>query len=196
MNNHTFKSFVCALAALGMLLITGPGSATAAEKAHPAVRYMQLAARDLMAAQRRGTISSFAAVIHKRADVPSIAIYSLGRYRSDLQRSKRSLYYRGVRRFMSRYFADQSRKYQVVAASVDPAVRPRGKDVLVNSRVKLATGSEYSVVWQLAKRRGSYRIVDVKVLGFSLTYLQRGIFQTYLKKRDGNVNALVAALNR
>jgi hypothetical protein len=36
----------------------------------------------------------------------------------------------------------------------------------------------------------------VSVLGFSLSYMQRGIFQRYIAKNGGNVNALVAALNR
>jgi flagellar biosynthetic protein FliP len=34
------------------------------------------------------------------------------------------------------------------------------------------------------------------VMGFSLIYLQRGIFTSYLSKRNGDVAQLVAALNR
>jgi hypothetical protein len=36
----------------------------------------------------------------------------------------------------------------------------------------------------------------VNVLGFSLAYMQRGIFQRFIAKNGGDVNALVAALNR
>jgi len=51
-------------------------------------------------------------------------------------------------------------------------------------------------VFQLTKSASGYRILDVSVLGFSLSYMQRGIFQRYIAKNGGNVNALVAALNR
>jgi hypothetical protein len=33
-------------------------------------------------------------------------------------------------------------------------------------------------------------------MGFSLIYLQRGIFTSFLSKRNGDVSELVAALNR
>ena len=157
---------------------------------------MQRVARDLISAQRAGTIDSFSAVIRKHADVTSIGNYSLGPYRPKLRKSKRSAYYRGVRKFMARYFAEQSKKYRVATADIGSDVRTNNGDFLVTTRVKLTSGTSYNVVWRLAKRRGSYKITDVTVLGFSLTYLQRGIFQRFLTKRGGDVNALVLALNR
>jgi len=39
-------------------------------------------------------------------------------------------------------------------------------------------------------------VLDAKVLGFSLVYLQRGLFTSFVSKRNGNVGELVAALNR
>lgn len=193
------RSFLTAT--IGLLLSTGivpAAQVSAATKParHPAVKQMQRVARDLIAAQRTGTISSFAAVIRRHADVVEIANYSLGRYRGKLSKSKRSAYYRGVRRFMARYFADQSKKYQIVKADISSNVREDDGDVLISSKVHLKSGSTYTINWRLAKRRGKYRITDVKVLGFSLTYLQRGIFYRFLSKKNGDVNALVVALNR
>ena len=192
------------IAALAGILLAAPllapsaiaASAKASTRVHPAVRYMQKAASDLLRAQQHGTTRSFAQVLARRADVAAIANYSLGRYKGSLARSKRSLYYRGVRNFMARYFADQSRKYRIVKTAIDQTPRKDGKDLMVNTKIWLASGSTYNVVWRLARRRKSWRITDVKVLGFSLSFLQRGIFYKYLKKKNGNVNALVAALNR
>jgi len=163
---------------------------------HPAVRYMQKTASDLLHAQQRGTISSFDKVLARRADVHGIAMYSLGRYKSSLPRSRKGLYVRGVRKFMARYFADQSRKYRIVKTYIDPQPRKDGNEYLVRSKVWLESGSTYNIVWRLGKRRNGWRVTDVKVLGFSLSYLQRGIFHKYLQKKNGDVNALVAALNR
>ncbi len=176
--------------------IHAPFAAEAREKPHPAVQYMQKAASELLHAQSVGTVKSFARVLERRADVPAIAMYALGRYKPKLPKSRHGLYYRGVKRFMARYFADQSRKYRIVKTAIEKQPRREGSDYLVRSKVWLASGSSYSVVWRLAKRRGGWRITDVKVLGFSLSFLQRGIFYKYLQKKNGDVNALVAALNR
>ena len=165
-------------------------------RVHPAVRYMKKVASTLLLAQRTGTNAAFRNAIFRHADVAQISLYSLGRYKSQLKRSVRSRYFRGVNAFMARYLADQARKYIVVKTQISSKVSRDGNEVLVSSRVKIASGSNYTVVWRLAPRRKSWRITDVKVLGFSLTYLQRGIFSRYIAKKGGDVMALVTALDR
>ncbi|HHN72728.1 MAG TPA: hypothetical protein ENK13_01435, partial [Thermopetrobacter sp.] len=130
-----------------------------------AVRYMQRVAGELMRAYRRGTIASFDRVLARHADVPGIAMYSLGRYQRSLPRGKRPQYYRGVRAFMARYFAEQSHKYEIVKGWIEDTPIKDGDGWLVRSRVKLASGSTYNVVWRVTRK-------------------------------NGDVNALVAALNR
>ena len=184
----------CVLALSG--LIAQPGPATAAKKVHPAVARMQIVASKLISAQKIGTRSAFRNVIRTYADLPYIANYSLGRYKSRLKRSMRSRYYRGVNAFMGRYFANESRRYQVVSAQISSDVTMDNNDALVTSRVTLKSGSKYTVVWRLAKRAGTYKITDFKILGFSMSYLQRGMFTAYIKKKQGSVEALITALNR
>ncbi len=161
-----------------------------------AINQMKKVATALVNAQRTGTRSAFRRVIQKYADLPGIAIYSLGRYKSKLKKSHRSRYFRGVNAFMGRYFANQSKDYVVAKTSIDPNVKIDGKDVIVTTSVKLDTGTNYTVLWRLAKRGRVFKITDVKVLGFSLTYLQRGMFSSYLRKKNGNVEELITALNR
>jgi phospholipid transport system substrate-binding protein len=163
---------------------------------HPSLAYMKVVARDLLNAHRQGTVSSFLRAIQRHADVANIANYSLGEYKSKLKNGQQARYYRGVATFMARYFADQSREYPVAKYQVGEATVDAGKDILVTSKVFLMSGQIYSVTWRLVWRKGGYKVADAKMLGFSLVYLQRGIFQSYLSKRNGDVNALVAALNR
>lgn len=163
---------------------------------HPAIVYMRSVAKDLFRAQNEGTIPAYFSAISKHADVPSIALYALGQYQSDLPKSDYELYYRGVTTFMSRYFADQTRKYRVAKAEFDEAPFENNGDTMVRAKITLMSGSVYRVVFRLTQKGSGYKISDVKVLGFSLSYLQRGIFQSYLAKKKGDVSALVAALNR
>ena len=172
------------------------GFAASKKSSHPAVKQMQRIADELMAAQRTGTIASFSRVIRRHADITEIANFSLGRYRSQLPKSKRSAYYTGVRRFMSRYFASNSKKYRVKKAVINPKVSEGDGKVYVDSKVKLTSGSTYNIRWTLVKRRGRYKVRDVKVLIFSLVSQQRALFYNFLSKKNGDVNALVLALNR
>ena len=162
----------------------------------PSVAAMRKVAKDMLNAHRQGTVASFRRAIQRHADVAEIADYSLGQYRAKLQAGQKERYYGGVATFMARYFADQSREFPVAKYEIGEASVADGKDVEVDTKVFLLSGQNYTVVWKLGWRRGKYKVVDVKVLGFSLVYMQRGIFTSFLSKRNGKVTELVAALNR
>ncbi len=160
-----------------------------------ALAYMRKVAKDMLNAHRQGTVASFKRAIQRHADVGAIADYSLGQYRAKLPAGQREAYYAGTATFMARYFADQSREYTVSKYEIGNADKD-GKDISVNTKVFLMSGQSYTVVWKLAPRKGGFKVADVKVMGFSLIYLQRGIFTSFLSKRNGDVAQLVTALNR
>lgn len=180
-------------ALLGLLALAAARPVMAAE--HPALDFMKVAAKDLLHANRQGTLATFKSALQKHAAIPDIALYSLGRYKAKLPESQRSRYFGGVVTFMARYFADQSREYRVAKYELGDATAD-GDEVQVSSKVFLLSGQTYTVNWQVAKREGNYKIVDVKVLGFSLVYLQRNLFTAFLSKRNGDVTQLVGALIR
>ena len=169
-----------------------------------AIKFTRTVANDLLAANRSGTITSFARVLRRHADIPGISIYSLGKYQRFLRSSQNKRYYNGVTAFMARYFADQTREYRVAKADVLDAKKAEGSDIAVNTLVTLRTGNKYTVQFLLRPAGNSFKIADVKVsvpiVGFvSLTYQQRGIFQKFLVKKGGDqraVNQLVETLNR
>jgi ABC-type transporter MlaC component len=181
-----------AIAAAAVFLLFAP----AAAGDHPSVTYMKQVGKDLLNAHRQGTVSSFSNAMRRHADVTGIALYSLGQYKGKLANGQRSRYYSGVVTFMARYFADQSREFRVAKYEIGEATIDKDKDVLVNSKVYLLNGKTYNVSWRLGWRDGRYKVLDAKVLGFSLVYLQRGLFTSFIAKRGGNVGELVAVLNR
>jgi ABC-type transporter MlaC component len=180
--------------ALGCLFAAMATPALAAGE-QQALAYMRRVAKDMLSAHRAGTVASFRRAILRHADVSAIADYSLGQYRSKLSAGQREAYYSGTATFMARYFADQSREYVVSKYEIGGADAD-GKDVNVTTKVYLMSGQSYTVVWKLTQRKGGYKVADAKVMGFSLIYLQRGIFTSFLSKRNGDVGQLVAALNR
>ncbi len=160
-----------------------------------AITYMRKVAKDMLNAHRQGTVASFKRAILRHADLGPIADYSLGQYRSKLPAGQREAYYTGTATFMARYFADQSREYTVSKYEIGEA-KVDGKEVSVQTKVFLMSGQSYTVVWKLAEKKGGFKVADAKVMGFSLIYLQRGIFTSFLSKRNGDVAQLVSALNR
>ncbi len=163
---------------------------------HPSVTFMKQFGKDMLAAHRLGTVAKFSGVIQTYSDVNGISDYSLGQYKPKLQSAERTKYYRGVVTFMSRYFAEQSREFRVAKYEIGEAKVDSDKNVVVASKVFLLSGQTYNVAWHLTWSGGRYKITDVKVLGFSLTYLQRGLFTSFISKRKGDVSQLVVALNR
>ncbi len=173
-----------------------PGAYAQTSKNTAAINQMKKIANALRNAQNVGTRSAFREIIRKYADLPTIALYSLGRYKSKLKKSRRSRYYRGVQAFMGRYFSNESRRYKVAKTQINSNVKEDGKDVLISTRVELTSGSTYNIEWRLSKRRSGYKVTDFKILGFSMTYLQRGMFTSYIRKKSGDVEQLITALNK
>jgi phospholipid transport system substrate-binding protein len=163
---------------------------------HPSIAYMNEVAKDMLNANRQGTVASFKTALARHVDLGSIADYCLGQYKNKLSSSQRQSYYSGVATFMARYFADQSREYHVAKYEIGEATAQSDAEVQIDSKVYLMSGQTYNVSWHLTWRRGRYFVSDVKVLGFSLVYMQRGLFTSYISKRNGDVGQLVAALNR
>jgi phospholipid transport system substrate-binding protein len=181
-------------ALLGFIVFSSISPAFAGD--HPSIAFMNRFGKDMLAAHRLGTVGKFAGVIEAYADVPGISNYSLGQYKPNLRASQRSKYYQGVVTFMARYFAEQSREYRVAKYEIGEATVDANNDVIVASKIYLLSGQTYNVRWKLTRRNGTYKVADVKVMGFSLTYLQRGLFTSYISKRKGDVSQLVAALTR
>lgn len=186
------RAFIKMGAGLGLAGFAGT-AVRAGDPNHPSVAFMKKVGRDLLEAHRQGTVAAFLDVIQHYADVPQIALYSLGQYKASLGAGQRSRYFHGVAVFMSRYFADQSREYRVAKYEVGDA-ETDGKDILVSSRIYLMSGQTYSVTWRLVWRNKSYKVADAKVLGFSMIYMQRSIFTSYLSKRKGDLLQLMNAL--
>ncbi len=183
-----------AIVILGGSLTHSPKS-YAKPKNDKAVIYMKKVARQLMKAVKAGSKKRLENIIRRHADLKSIGQYSLGTYKTKLPRSRRTSYYRGVAKFMARYFMDQSRVYEVISAKVNsPSFKENGA-VIVDTVVYLKAGAAHEVQWRLTPHKNSYKIRDIRILGLWLVPFQRDLFNNFVDEQGGNVNALVIALN-
>ncbi len=198
----TFRSlFAVGLAALMIgvgLFSSTRGTAQAADDT--AVQFVQRMARELIAANRAGADTMFADALRRNAHVGAIGTYALGSYQSQLSQQNRESYLNGMVRFISRYAASESKKYQVSHVQVLGPSRRVNAGVMVDTKVNLRDGSAYDVQWLLQPAGGGgYRVRDAKVqvlLGdYWMTPFLKDLFEKYIAE-NGSVNALVLALNR
>jgi phospholipid transport system substrate-binding protein len=178
---------------LGLLPAAFVTSARAAEE-HPSVTFMNRVGDELLHAHRQGTVSAFMRVVQRYADIENISDESIGTY--EVPSGQASRYHRGVATFISRYMADQSRNFPVAKFEIGEATVDKDKNVQVGSKVYLMAGQTYSVTWKLNWEGGTYKVADASFMGFSMTGQERSLFANYIAKHDGDVNALIAALNR
>jgi len=161
----------------------------------PVVRFMNRSADRLLKIARNGSPKGFLRFILRYTDVSGIALYSLGSYRSGLQKKHQKIYFRGMARHISRYFATQSRQYRVVRAEIGETSWQEGDAHFIDTKLTLVTGATYNVRWQLVRRKGRLKIANVRVLGFWLARFQRNQFEGFIAKQGGKVTDLVAVLH-
>lgn len=191
------RSFALSATLAALLLPAGIAPAAAASD-HPAVQFTRQLADELIRAQMVGTVPRFTTVIRRHADIPGISMYTLGNYSSKLPKGKTDQYYKGITAYIAHYFANQTRKYRVLQAKVTNAAKD-GEMVAVDAIATLEDGKNYTVRFILRPAGKSYKVTDVKIsyiAWISLVSGMRGDVQRFLAKKGGDVNALIAALNR
>ena len=186
---------VVALALLSMF--SASRDIAAAEDA--AGQYVQRMARDLIAANRSSDIKSFSETFNRHAHIGAIGTYALGSYQSRLRPEDKSGYFVGMVRFIAKYAATESQKYQVSHLQVLGPSRRVNAGVMVDTKVFLRDGQSYDVQWLLQPATGGFKVRDAKVqvlLGdYWMTPFLKDLFEKYIAD-NGSVAALVMALNR
>jgi phospholipid transport system substrate-binding protein len=167
-----------------------------AQASDPAVVFMAQVGRELMAAARARSAVAMVEVVERHADLTQIGLYSLGEYRTRLPQEERPSYFSGMARFIGRYAAAESPKYQVARVEWSDQTTRGRLEVMVDSRIVMADGGSYDVRWALTKYGNTYKVRDASVLGFWMTKFLKDMFEDYIAKNGGNPRALTAALNR
>lgn len=176
-------------------LVLAAAAAAPAMAASAAEAYVKSVADGVLAAARAKSTSRFRSLLRANADIPAIALYSLGAYRKNLAKGQQAQYFQLVEGFIARVFADNAAK--LAGQSIDiRGSQDAGDSVIVKSQIKYGGGGSTPVSWRLVKRGGGYRIFDVNVDGIWLAATQKTNFTSVLKKNKGDMSALLAYLQR
>ena len=186
-------------AAVALVIAVLGQSALPAAADEAAVQFVQRMSRELIAASKAGSVLAFSEAFKRNAHIGPIGNYALGSYQAKLPQADREPYLSGMVRFISRYAATESQKYQVSHVQVMGPGRRVNAGVMVDTKVHLRDGSAYDVQWLLQSSGGGYKVRDAKVsvlLGeYWMTPFLKDLFEKYISE-NGSVQALVVALNR
>lgn len=178
---------------LAATLLAASGLASGANAASAAEAYVAKVGNSVLAAARANSVSKFRSLLKANADIPAIALFSLGAYRKSLTKNVQAEYFRLVEDYIANVFT--SHASALAGNSLDVmGSQSTGDSVLVKSKVNYPDGKTVPVTWRIVKRGGGYKIFDVNVDGIWLATTQKTNFVTVLKKNKGDINALLAYL--
>jgi phospholipid transport system substrate-binding protein len=158
--------------------------------ATPAETNVSSVGNGVLAAARSNSVGKFRAILKANADIPAIAIYSLGPYRKSLAKGQQSEYFGLVENYISKVFASHSKSLAGQKLTVVGA-KDAGDSTMVRSQIVFGGGRTVPVTWRLVKRGGGYRVFDVNVDGVWLASTQKTNFTSVLKKNGGKMSALL-----
>ncbi len=133
--------------------------------------------------------------MRQNADIPSIALFSLGQYRKNLPDSAKAEYYQLVEQSISSVFAAHTSKLAGKTLTVSGS-RSAPDSVIVASRLEEAGGRSIPVLWRVVQRGGGFKIFDVSVDGVWLANTQKTSFTSVLQRNGGSVQALMDHLRK
>jgi len=188
----TRRHLIAGAAAAALIPLAPVGGAVAATAAES---YVERVGQGVISAANAGSVAEFRALLRRNADIPTIALFSLGPYRGKLPASRRSEYYRLVENYISGVFAAHSHELKGENLKVTGS-RKVSDSVIVTSAFKSADGRSVPVVWRLVRHGGGYKVFDVNVQGIWLATTQKTNFMSVLKKHNGDFNALLAYLRK
>jgi phospholipid transport system substrate-binding protein len=183
----TRRQFIVSAACFGGLAGLAPQLALASTAAEAFVNQIGVG---VIAAANSGSVDRFRALLRQNADIPSIALFSLGPYRSNLSDAQRTEYYSLVERNISSVFAAHTGRLRGQDLTVTGS-RSHSDSIIVSSRLQQPGGRNMPVLWRVVQRGGGYKIFDVSVDGVWLANTQRTSFTSVLQRNNGRVEALI-----
>ena len=121
--------------------------------ANAAESYVDRVGNSVIQAANVGSVASFRTLLRQNADIPSIALFSLGQYRKNLPDSAKAEYYQLVEQSISSVFAAHTSKLAGKTLTVSGS-RSAPDSVIVASRLEEAGGRSIPVLWRVEDRGG------------------------------------------
>jgi ABC-type transporter MlaC component len=141
----------------------------------------QVANEALAVARSGGSPSRFRSLLQRSSAYQGVAMFALGRYRSQLPPGDRDRYVSLALNFVANTFARNAKSF-----AGERFVATSAGDGMVRGKIQFANGQQANVDWRV---KGG-KIIDVNIQGVWLTLQLRDQFTGVLGRNNGNFDAL------
>ena len=128
-------------------------------------------------------------------DVQAIARFTLGKHSRRLSEDEQVRFTAAFEKFLVGTFEDQKNKMKNAKVEVLGSVDRSDRDSVVETRVTQKGEDPMTVRWRVIERDGTWRVVDVEVLGLWLAIEQRAQIAAILDKPRATIDDAIAALD-
>jgi len=141
-------------------------------------------------------------IFEERTAFAQLAQFSSGRYWGQMTSGERARYTESFSKYVAYVYAGYFRKFEGDISDLRAVVNILGvkdagsKGVVVRTEIRPIRQLGISIDWLVSDRSGKIAISDLMVEGISMAITQREMISNMLDARQGNVNKLIADLNK
>ncbi|MDP6607743.1 MAG: ABC transporter substrate-binding protein [Vicinamibacterales bacterium] len=194
---HSHCRTLAVVVAILVLASLPPTHALAADEAGVFVKQLGdsairlLTANGIADAERE---SRFRALFRTNFDIERIGRFTLGKHVRRADARQMAEFLKLFEDFIVVTYASRFSEYSGETFEVRSIRAEPGRDTLVLTEIlRPSGGPPYRVDWQVRKKDGKLKIIDVKVEGVSMSVTQRAEFASVIQ-RQGGVNGLIEQL--
>ncbi len=136
-------------------------------------------------------------VLRSYFDLGAMGRAALGQYWSKTTPEQQQRYLRAVETAEVRAYSGRLKQYGGQTLKVQRVTPGPGGAQLVDSQILQPTGAQpVRLVWEVRNSGGRQLITDVSIEGVSMVLTRRSDFTAYISRNGGNVEPLIAELER
>jgi len=140
-------------------------------------------------------LRDFKRVFTKYADVPTIALSTLGPTGRGASKAQKRAYISAFTDYFTRKYGRRFREF--IGGEISVKGSRKSKSFFeVNSTAKLQGQSPFKVVWLVSDRSGSAKIFNIVIEGVNTLTSERVEIGSMLDKRGGDIGRLTADLKK
>ncbi|MGR3501797.1 MlaC/ttg2D family ABC transporter substrate-binding protein [Pseudaestuariivita sp.] len=191
------RSFIAGLGAAGLTFAAAPALALTEGTAKRLVDGIVGDINQIIASGKSegAMIRDFERVFVRYADVPTIALYTLGRDGRQASNAQKRAFTQAFQGYIARKYGKRFREFIGGRIEVEGARTVRNS-VEVRSTAYLRGDAPFTIDWQVSDRSGSAKFVNMTIEGVNMLLTERSEIGAMLDRRRGNIDQLIADIQR
>jgi phospholipid transport system substrate-binding protein len=140
--------------------------------------------------------AEFRSIFRENFDIAAIGQFVLGIHWRNATEAQRAEYLKEFETYVVRTYAERLSEYSGEQLEVGRALE-QGEKHYVDSLIRRPNGAPpIRIVWEVEKRGGGFKVVDLKIENVSMSQTQRSDFGSFVSQNGGKVDALIARLKQ